>query len=61
MEEISRLELQNLKFLIKHLDVSYQKLLTYSVNSVDPEIKQMFIKLAQDSLNNKQELFELLK
>ena len=61
MEEITSIELQNLKQLIKYLDISYQKLNTYSANSVDTEIKQMFTKLAQDNLNAKQELLEILK
>ena len=60
MEELTEIELENLKNLIIYNDVSYQKLNMYSANSVDPQIKQMFTKAAQDSLNIKQKLLSFL-
>ena len=38
----------------------YQKLNTYSAQSVDPQIKQLFTKSAQDALNTKQKLMSFL-
>ena len=54
MSELSQVELQNLRHLIGAHDTSYQKLNTYASQCVDPQIKQMFTKAAQDSLNTKQ-------
>ena len=56
MEELTQIELQKLKKLIQYHDTLYQKLNIYSLNSVDPQIKQIFTKAAQDSLNTKQRL-----
>ena len=56
MPNITQVELQNLKHLIGTREVSYQKLNTYAGQCVDPQIKQFFTKLAQDSLNTKQKL-----
>ena len=39
---------------------AYQKLNTYSSQAVDPQIKQIFTKAAQDSLNTKQKLMTFL-
>ena len=59
MSELSQVELQNLRHLIGAHDTSYQKLNTYASQCVDPQIKQMFTKAAQDSLNTKQKLFKI--
>ena len=37
-----------------------QKLNTFSSQAVDPQIKQMFAKSAQDALNTKQKLMSFL-
>ena len=37
-------------------DISYEKLNNYASQCVDPQIKQMFTKSAQDALNTKQKL-----
>ena len=60
MPNLSQIELQNLRHLIGTHDVSYQKLNTYASQAVDPQIKQMFTKSAQDALNAKQKLMTFL-
>ena len=39
---------------------AYQKLNTYAGQAVDPQIKQLFTKSAQDALNTKQKLMTFL-
>ena len=60
MANLSQVELQNLRHLIGAHETSYQKLNTYSAQAVDPQIKQLFSKAAQDSLNTKQKLMGFL-
>ena len=54
MANLTQVELQNLRHLIGAHETSYAKLTTYADASVDPQIKQMFTKSAQDALNTKQ-------
>ena len=60
MADLSEVELQHLRHLIGAHETSYQKLNTYSSQAVDPQIKQMFSKAAQDALNTKQKLMGFL-
>ena len=60
MAELNQIELQNLRHLIGAQDTSYQKLNNYASQCVDPQIKQMFTKSAQDALNTKQKLLSFL-
>ena len=60
MEDLIQAELQHLRHLIGAHETAYQKLNTYSSQAVDPQIKQMFTKAAQDSLNTKQKLMSFL-
>ena len=60
MADLSQVELQNLRHLIVAHDTSYQKLNTDAQQAVDPQIKQMFTKAAQDALNTKQKLLTFL-
>jgi hypothetical protein len=60
MSNLSQVELQNLRHLIGAHDTTYQKLNTYASQCVDPQIKQMFNKSAQDALNTKQQLMTFL-
>ena len=60
MPNLNQVELQNLRHLIGSHDTSYQKLNTYAAQCVDPQIKQMFSKSAQDALNTKQKLISFL-
>ena len=56
MANLNQVELQNLRHLIGAHETSYQKLNTYASQAVDPQIKQMFTKSAQEALNTKQKL-----
>ncbi len=60
MSDLTEAELQNLRHLISSHETNYQKLNTYSSQAVDPQIKQIFSKAAQDSLNTKQKLMGFL-
>ena len=60
MANLNQVELQNLRHLIGAHETSYQKLNNYANQCVDPQIKQMFTKAAQDSLNTKQKLLTFL-
>ena len=62
MIKMAELNKQNkhLRHLIGGHETVYQKLNTYSSQAVDPQIKQIFTKAAQDSLNTKQKLMSFL-
>lgn len=60
MANLTQVELQNLRHLIGAHETSYQKLNNYSSQCVDPQIKQLFAKSAQDALNTKQKLMSFL-
>ena len=60
MADLTQVELQNLRHLIGVHETSYQKLNNYSSQCVDPQIKQLFAKSAQDALNTKQKLMSFL-
>ena len=60
MPNLSQVELQNLRHLIGAHENSYEKLNSYASTCVDPEIKQMFSKSAQEALNTKQKLMSFL-
>ena len=61
MADLNQLELQHLRHLIGAHETAYQKLNTYSSQAVDPQIKQLFTKSAQDALNTKQKLMSFFK
>ena len=61
MATLNQSELQNLRHLIGAHETAYQKLNTFSSQAVDPEIKQLFAKSAQDALNTKQKLMSFLE
>lgn len=60
MANLNQIELQNLRHLIGLQDTSFQKLTSYANTCADPQIKQLFTKSAQDSLNTKQKLMSFL-
>ena len=60
MPNLNQLELQHLRHLIGSHETAYQKLNTFSSQAVDPQIKQMFAKSAQDALNARQKLMSFL-
>ena len=60
MSSLNQAELQNLRHLIGTQTTCYEKLNTYASQCVDPQIKQMFTKSAQDALNTKSKLMSFL-
>ena len=60
MADLTQVELQQLRHLIGAHETAYQKLNAYSAQAVDPQIKQIFSKSAQDALNTKQKLMTFL-
>lgn len=60
MADLNQIELQHLRHLIGAHETAYQKLNTFSSQAVDPQIKQLFTKSAQDALNTKQKLMIFL-
>lgn len=61
MSTLNQVEFQNLKKLIISKTIDYEKFMNYSENAVDPQIKQVLNKAAQDSLNTKQKLLTFIK
>lgn len=60
MANLTQIELQNLRHLIGIQDTNFQKLTNYANTCVDPQVKQLFTKSAQDTLNTKQKLMSFL-
>ena len=60
MPNITQIELQNIKHLIKSQETLFQKLTNYADYAVDPQIKQIFNKAAQNTLTTKQKLISFL-
>lgn len=60
MPNLNKAELENLRRLIIVEETSYNKLIYYAEYAVDPQIKQIFNKAAQDKLINKQNLISFL-
>ena len=60
MANLSQIELQNLRHFIISSNIENTKLTSYSSTSVDPQVKQLFTKAAQDSLNTKETLMTFL-
>ena len=60
MGTLNQMELQNLRHFIGEQENSYCKLTHYADTAVDPQIKQILNKAAQDSLNSKQKLISFL-
>ncbi len=60
MADLNQSELQQLRHLIGAHETSCQKLNTYAAQAVDPQIKQLFAKSAQDAQNTKQKLMTFL-
>ena len=60
MWKLNQMELQNLRHFIGANENSYAKLTHYADSAVDPQIKQVLNKAAQDCLNTKQKLISFL-
>lgn len=60
MPNLNKSELESLRRLIIEEETSYNKLTNYAEYAVDPQIKQIFNKAAQDKLSNKQKFINFL-
>lgn len=60
MEEISILDLQNLRHLIGGYSTTYCKMTDYASFAQDSEIKKFFQDSADSAMKNKQELLKFL-
>ena len=60
MSTLNEMEPQNLRHFIGEQENAYAKFTHYADNAVDPQIKQILNKAAQDSLNSKQKLISFL-
>ena len=58
MEEISILDLQNLRHLNGGCDTNHCKMQAYAQEATDMKIKQFFEKSAQSALQTKQQLMQ---
>ncbi len=60
MNTLNQVELQNLRHFICNEENLYAKFTNYADSAVDPQIKQILNKAAQDALNSKQKLISFL-
>ena len=60
MEDISILDLQNLRHLIGGYDTTHCKMQAYAQASSDAKVKHFFEKSAQSALQTKQQLMQFL-
>ena len=60
MTNLNQIELQNLRHFILSSNTANIKYTAYSNAAVDPQIKQLFTKASQDSLNAKETLITFL-
>ena len=60
MNEISILDLQNLRHLIGGYDTTHCKMQDYASQAQDPEVKKLFQDAANSAMKNKQELMRFL-
>ncbi len=61
MNEISELDLQNLRHLISGYTTTHCKLTDYANQATDPSVKQFFQKSAQSAADSKQQLMKFLQ
>ena len=61
MEDISILDLQNLRHLIGGCDTTHCKMQAYAQASNDPKVKQFFEKGAKSAMDNKNQLMKFLQ
>ena len=60
MEDISILDLQNLRHLIGGCDTTHCKMQAYAQAANDPKVKQFFEKSAQSAMQTKQQLWSAM-
>lgn len=61
MNDISELDLQNLRHLIGGFDTTHCKMEDYASQATDTEVKQFFQKSAQSAVDSKQQLMQYLQ
>ena len=61
MNDISELDLQNLRHLIGGFDTTHCKMEDYASQATDMEVKQFFQKSAQSAVDSKQQLRQYLQ
>lgn len=61
MQNISEMELQNLRHLIQFSETDHEKYTAYAEQATDPAVKQFFQKSAQCATQNKTTLTQFLK
>ncbi len=61
MNDISELDLQNLRHLIGGFDTTHCKMEDYASQATDMEVKQFFQKSAQSAVDSKQQLMQYLQ
>lgn len=61
MNNISEMELQNLRHLLLACDTENEKFTAYAEGATDPYVKQFFQKSAQSATKNKQQLIQFLQ
>ena len=61
MNDISELDLQNLRHLIGGFDTTHCKMEDYASQATDMEVKQFFQISAQSAINSKQQLMQYLQ
>lgn len=61
MNEISELDLQNLRHLIGGFTTTHCKMQAYAQQANDEAVKQFFQKSAQSALQSKQQLMQFLQ
>ncbi len=61
MNEISELDLQNLRHLIGGFSTTQCKMQAYAEQTSDPNVKQFFQKSAQSAMESRQQLMKFLQ
>ncbi len=61
MNQISELDLQNLRHLIGGFDTTHCKMDEYAGNTTDAQVKQFFQKSAQSAVDCKNQLMQYLQ
>jgi hypothetical protein len=61
MDELSILDLQNLRHLIGGYETTHKKMMDYASAASNPQIQQFFQKAAQSAMQNKQQLMQFFQ
>ena len=61
MNEISELDLQNIRHLVGGFSTTHCKMQAYAEQASDPNVKQFFQKSAQSAMESRQQLMKFLQ